>query len=106
MASVELNINGRFYTVACDAGEEERVMLLSRMVDEKARLLGSAASDAQRFLMVSLMLADELEETRAIPAKRGSAKAAEPEEDRDLLVAAVDHLAERIDHIAAALAQA
>jgi cell division protein ZapA len=104
MTSVELNINGRFYTIACDPGEEDRVRQLSRVVDEKARSLGSAASDAQRFLMVCLMLADELDEAQAsAPAGKKGVSAAE---DHDLLVAAVDHLAERIDHIAAALAQA
>ena len=103
MPSVELNINGKFYNIACDSGEEERVRELSRVVDEKARALGPAASDAQRFLMICLMMADELDEARGTtPAKKGGATS----EDHDLLVAAVDHLAERIDHIAAALAEA
>ncbi len=105
MPSVELNINGRFYNIACDAGEEERVRQLSRIVDEKARLIGPAASDAQRFLMACLMMADELDEARGTaPAKKGASSAST--EDHDLLVAAVDHLAERIDQIAAALAEA
>ncbi len=110
MPAIELSINGRFYSVACDPGEEERVRQLGQVLDGKASQLGQTASDAQRFLMVSLMLADELDEAKArLSDMSGNANAApaqgEADGDRDLLVAAVEHLAERIDQIAAALAQ-
>jgi cell division protein ZapA len=102
MASVELLINNKTYTLACDAGEEERVRGLGRMIDERARQLGPLPSDVQRFLMVALMMADELSEAQSTP------KPVEPasEDDRDVLIAAVNHLAERIEHIAKKLAKA
>ena len=109
MASVDLLINGRSYTIACDAGEEARVRTLGAAIDEKARQLGSAASDAQRFLMVCLILADELDEARQHAAKPAPPLDGQPldgqpisgkSEDYELLVAAVDHLADRIDRIA------
>ena len=110
MPALELAINGRIYSVACDTGEEDRVRQLGSMLDERARMVGATASDAQRFLMISLILADELDEMKKQggAATGTAAKAASPEAEteHELLVAAVDHLAERIDHIAAALAGA
>ena len=107
MASVEVVINNRTYAIACDPGEEERVRHLGGMVNERAGRLGTAASEAQRLLMVSLMLADELEEAQSRKTANGHAEpvAHETDEERDLLIAAVEHLAERIDHIAAGLSQ-
>ena len=100
MPSVDLLINNKSYALACDAGEEERVRGLGRMIDEKARQLGPLPSDAQRFLMVALMLADELSEAG------GKATEGQPEDDRDVLVAAVDHLTGRIENLAKKLAKA
>ena len=106
MASVDLSINGRTYTMACDKGEEERLQLLASMVDERARQLGSAASEAQRLLMVSLVLADELDLAKRNRPQQGDAPAiGSSDEEHELLVAAVEHLTERIDHIAASLSQ-
>ncbi len=106
MPSVELVINNRTYAIACDAGEEERVRHLGTLVNDRASHFGGAASEVQRLLMVSLMLADELEEAHRKPASVAvSHPAGESDEERDLLIAAVEHLAERIDHIAVSLSQ-
>ena len=106
MSSVELIINNRSYAIACDPGEEERVKYLGSMVDQRARQLGTAASEVQRLLMVSLLLADELDEAkRTGAAKIVASPPAETDEEHQLLVAAVGHLADRIDHIAASLSQ-
>jgi cell division protein ZapA len=102
MAGVELLINNKTYTLACDAGEEERLRGLGRMIDEKVRQLGPVPSDAQRFLMVALMMADELAE--ASGGVKPAATAAE--DDRDELTAAVEHLAGRIENLAKKLASA
>jgi cell division protein ZapA len=104
MPSVDLSINGRTYTMACDKGEEERLQQLAAMVDERARQLGSAASEAQRLLMVSLVLADELDLAKR-DRPQASTAAGNGDEEHELLVAAVEHLTERIDHIAASLSQ-
>jgi hypothetical protein len=48
-------------------------------------------------LMVCLMLADELQEAKGNPLP--------PDEEKEVLVAAVEHLAGRIDKIAAKLAR-
>jgi cell division protein ZapA len=99
MASVELSINNKVYTLACDTGEEERVRGLGRMINEKAKQLGPVPSDAQRFLMVALMLADELSDSpKGAPAAL--------DDDRKELTAAVDHLATRIENLAKKLKSA
>ncbi len=97
MASVELHIGGKPYTIACDVGQEDQVRALAKTVDAKARQLGPSGSEAQRMLMVCLMLADELQEAKGHPLPA--------DEEKEVLVAAVDHLASRIDQIAAKLAR-
>ncbi|MGK2740612.1 cell division protein ZapA [Tepidicaulis sp. LMO-SS28] len=67
MAEVTVSINGRSYNVACDDGQEERLMQLARYVDGNASDLASSVGqvgDARLMLMVSLMIADELFEAR------------------------------------------
>jgi cell division protein ZapA len=63
MPLVNVMINGRAYTVACDDGEEEHLKLLGEDVDSKVReLLGSVGQvgETRLLLMASLLLADEL----------------------------------------------
>ena len=55
MAQVTITINSREYAVACEDGQEVRILQLARMLDEKAKLLTP---------MVGLLLADELTELR------------------------------------------
>ncbi len=110
MAQVDIVINGRIYGVACDTGQEPRVRELAEMVDSRVReLTGPGApqvSEAHILVLAGLMLADELIEVRAEFAERESAAAADPEDDQELLVAAVDHLTERIGVIANRLGRA
>jgi cell division protein ZapA len=98
MASVELSINNKTYTLACDAGEEERLRGLGRMINDKVKQLGPVPSDAQRFLMVALMMADELSEAGGVKPTL--------EDDREELTAAVEHLATRIENLAKKLKSA
>ncbi len=108
MAQVDISINGRTYAVACDAGQEPRVRELAAMVDARVRqLAGQGASgiaETHFLVLASLTLADELSETKAALA---ASEAAEPppaadlsDDEQELLVAAVDHLTERIAVIA------
>jgi len=62
MPLVNVMINGRAYTIACDDGEEEHLKSLGGEVDAKVReLLGSVgqAGDQRLILMAALLLADE-----------------------------------------------
>jgi cell division protein ZapA len=110
VANVDISINGRIFAVACDEGQQDRVRELASMIDARVRLLGSQSpvgtvGETHLLVLAGLMLADELTEATAAG---GGRKADEPAagEDQELLVAAVDHLTDRIEVIAARLERA
>ena len=62
MPLVNVMVNARAYTIACDEGEEEHLKELAAHVDEKAReVLGAVGQvgDARMMLMAALLIADE-----------------------------------------------
>jgi cell division protein ZapA len=112
---VEISINGRLYAVACDEGQEDRVRDLAGIVDSRVRqLTGSgpaAVGEAHLLVLAGLMLADELSETSA-KIQNGNGAVPQPtpaqsvaDNDQEVLIAAVDHLTDRIAVIAERLAQ-
>ena len=65
MPLVNVMVNSRAYTIACDDGEEEHLKELAAHVDQKAReVLGSVGQvgDARMLLMAALLIADERHE--------------------------------------------
>ena len=110
MPKVDITINSRLYAVACGEGEEDRVRDLAGMVDARVRqLVGpnptGAIGETHLLVLAGLMLADELSEASAgspvaAPAQNGA------DSDHEVLIAAVDHLTDRIAVIAERLAQA
>jgi cell division protein ZapA len=68
MPLVNVMVNGRAYTIACDDGEEEHLKELAAHVDSKVReLLGSVGQvgDQRLLLMAAVLITDELFEARA-----------------------------------------
>jgi cell division protein ZapA len=62
MPLVNIMVNGRAYTIACDDGEEEHLRELAATVDAKAReVLASVGQvgDSRLLLMAALLMADE-----------------------------------------------
>ena len=62
MPLVNVMVNNRAYTIACDEGEEEHLKELAGHVDSKVReLLGSVGQvgDQRLMLMAALLVADE-----------------------------------------------
>ncbi len=100
MASIEIEIAARKYTVSCRDGEEEHLRSAAEMVDKRARdaaaALGSLG-EARLLLFTSLLLADDLKELReakmegAAPQEPGLAEAAEALADR------IEALADRME---------
>src|ERR1700761_2608648 len=73
MPLVNVMVNSRAYTIACDDGEEDHLRELAGIVDAKAReVLGSVGQvgDARLILMAALLIADE---HHAASAQAGSA---------------------------------
>ena len=67
MAQVTITINAREYAVACEDGQEIRIMQLARILDEKAKLLTQASGQVNENMllaMVGLLIADELSELK------------------------------------------
>jgi len=66
MSNVSLHIGGRTFTVACAPGEEDHIIGLGHMIDEKVRTLGTAANqnETRMLLFAAIVLADELHEAR------------------------------------------
>ena len=104
MASVEVEIASRKYSVACRDGEEEHLRSVAALVDSKAQdaaaALGSL-SEARQLLFASLLLADELKEQRSGQPDQPAAKAAPAPAEPDPAVAdALERLADRIESLA------
>ena len=62
MPLVNVMVNGRAYTIACDEGEEEHLRGLAAHVDAKAREVLSSVGqvgDSRLLLMAALLIADE-----------------------------------------------
>ena len=74
MGDVKLSIAGRIYDVHCEDGQEQQLVGLAAIVDEKVRAM-PGGTETRQLLFASLMLADE-----AIEAK-GKADKAEPQSD-------------------------
>lgn len=108
MASkVTVTIGGRAFTVACDDGQEQRVAQLGQYVDYKMREIsrtgGANNNESYQWLLVALMLADELSvardqlDTTTMDSKQVDAKT---QRQGEIDVEAVRHLSNRIEELA------
>jgi cell division protein ZapA len=119
MPLVNVLVNGRAYTVACDEGEEEHLRELGQYLDKRVRELSATVgqvADSRLLLMAGLVIADELSDALVKLEERNkeltaikSAQAATTESLANDDVRAADALefaASRLEAIAARLAPA
>jgi len=67
MGQVSVSINNHRYTLACRDGEEDRLISLAKLLDNKVRTLTARlgqVGENKLMLMAALLIADEYEETR------------------------------------------
>ncbi|MBR1600291.1 MAG: cell division protein ZapA [Alphaproteobacteria bacterium] len=67
MGRVTITIDKREYAITCDDGQEGHIVELSRILDEKAKLLSSSVgmiNENMMLAMVGLLLADELKDIK------------------------------------------
>jgi|AntRauTorckE6833_2_1112554.scaffolds.fasta_scaffold32725_1 cell division protein ZapA len=67
MAEVTITINGRHYDIACDSGQEGRIIDLAGYLDERIGHIsqtGAAYNDSHLQILTLLVVADELFEAR------------------------------------------
>ena len=68
MASVDVEVAGRRYDVACRDGEEEHLRALAAVVDRRAHDAAGALgglTETRQLLYAALLIADDLKEVRA-----------------------------------------
>jgi cell division protein ZapA len=99
---IDLSIAGRVYPVACREGEEDSLRAAARLVDAKSREAISGLgtlSEARQFLFASLLLADQLVETKPEAATTPQA----PLTPDPAIVSRAEALAQRLESLATAL---
>lgn len=119
MALVNVMVNSRAYTIACDDGEEEHLRELAAMVDSKVReVLESVGQvgDQRLLLMAALLVADESFESRQRLEMRGKelgdlagtheAMSERLAQSEDAATRALEAAAKRTEALVAGLAQA
>ena len=68
MPAINVEVNGRPYTVGCEPGEEEHVRTLARQFDRQVQDIAAqvgAVGELRLFLLAALTTADDLADTRA-----------------------------------------
>ena len=116
MGEVNLAIHGKSYGVACDNGQEQRVVQLGKLVDSRLREIaaaGAASNESHLLVLTAIVMADEIQELREtmknMPPANGNAVLQQvpqgglSKDDERQLAAAIDHLATRINSVAARL---
>ena len=106
MAEVKLSIAGRQYSVACNDGEETRLLALGAMVDEKAREAGGGSgglNETRSLLFSALLLADRLHDmTSGVPVAvdnpQTAAKSSQIAEALEGLASRLENLALRLEN--------
>ncbi|HEV7370925.1 cell division protein ZapA [Arenibaculum sp.] len=125
MARVDITLNGRVYTVACEDGQEPRLLEIARYLDAKLREVArgsgaAAAGEAQLLAMAALVVTDQLFDLKAeydalaegqLNGAEGQLNGAEGRlpaggSADTAVAAAVDGIARRIEDIAARLERA
>lgn len=126
MSEVTLQINNRGYGLACDDGQEGRVLELGRYVDSRLKDIaasGAANGEAHLLVLTSLVLADEVYDLRDQVAQMQEKMHflqgkldhlhRNPQyvqqsllEEEQMVAQAIDHLADKIDYIAGRIQKA
>jgi cell division protein ZapA len=115
MPLVNIMVNGRAYTIACDDGEEAHLKELAAHVDAKAReVLGSVGQvgDSRMLLMAALLIADEHHELAGAAAAGTSSDGDKQslhlraEKAESAAADALESAAKRLEDIAVRLAHA
>jgi cell division protein ZapA len=103
MPLVNVTVNNRIYTVACDEGEEERLHELAAIVDAKVQEAAQSVGqvgDMRLILMAALLMADDL-----TSGAESSSRTAEPGIS-EMAIPIMERAAARIEDIAARLSAA
>lgn len=106
MAEVNITIANKQYSIACDEGQEQRVVDLAAYVDSRVKeiaAVGAGSNDSHLLVLNSIMMADELMDAQSGNANNNQAELNSlsiTQEDEAAITNAIDQMAERINAIA------
>ena len=106
MAQVDVSVNGQSYRIACEDGQEDRLVDLAALVNEKVLDLvdqiGQVGSN-RLLVMAALIIADELVDLKN---EAGSSQELEDNTNQQDTVLALQEITKRIENIADQVEQA
>ena len=106
MAQVDVSVNGQSYRIACEDGQEDRLVDLAAMVDEKViglvNQIGQVGSN-RLLVMAALIIADELVDLKNEAVSSQELKDNTNQQDT---VLALQEITKRIENIADQVEQA
>lgn len=106
MAQVDVSVNGQSYRIACEDGQEDRLVDLAAMVDEKViglvNQIGQVGSN-RLLVMAALIIADELVDLKN---EAGSLQEQKDNTNQQDTVLALQEITKRIENIADQVEQA
>ena len=106
MAQVDITVNNQNFLIACEDGQEDRLLDLSKIVDDKVGELAAQVGQVGQtrlLVMAALVIADELvdlRETVKLPTGQNN------DDKSGSVVACIDELSRRIEKIADLATQA
>jgi len=106
LAQVDVSVNGQSYRIACEDGQEDRLVDLAAMVDEKViglvNQIGQVGSN-RLLVMAALIIADELVDLKN---EVGSSRELEDNIKQEDMVLTLQEITKRIENIADEVEQA
>jgi cell division protein ZapA len=103
MSKLAIKLYGREYNVACDPGEETQLKNVVRFVEQRMQQVatksGTGTTELRLLMLTCLHLADELLDMRRKMKDQSL-------QNEGLLVAAVDHLRDRVINVASQIGRA
>ncbi len=106
MAQVDVSVNGQSYRIACEDGQEDRLVDLAAMVDEKVlglvNQIGQVGSN-RLLVMAALIIADELVDLKN---EAGSSQELKDNTNQQDTILALQEITKRIENIADQVEQA
>tara|TARA_B100000242_G_scaffold7091_1_gene4586 strand:- start:67 stop:387 length:321 start_codon:yes stop_codon:yes gene_type:complete len=106
LAQVDVSVNGQSYRIACEDGQEDRLVDLAALVDEKVLDLvdqiGQVGSN-RLLVMAALIIADELVDLKN---EAGSSQERADNSNQQDAVLALQEITKRIENIADQVEQA
>lgn len=108
MSQVVITINNREYPIACENGQEARILQLSQILEQKAQMLkdfSGRISESMFLAMIGILVADDLFEARKSLAQAEKTPAPVPAVDENtmqrltLILQKIQQLSSQIDSL-------